>query len=199
MGGNDLNPSLLPRYYSVRVSCLRVNIKTGDLAQRADMNSGRYAFGTCQMGQFIYVVGGRLDDYNLIASCERYDIFANKWTQLSQLTDTYTSQVTVESIKKRLIYGFGGRNADLERPQGERILRLDTLKLWKGWATLNLISPTNGYSYGVFPLKTDGDYAEFLVFGGCDSVRNMNRSCVFSTNLFDFRKSNFTLLTGPLS
>jgi len=77
------------------------------------------------------------------------------------------------------------------------VLRLDTLKLGKGWDCIDIPNPSleNGVGYGVFPLGLNNEKFEFLVFGGFSTNNaNMERTCIFSTSLSNFSKSEFILL-----
>ena len=81
----------------------------------------------------------------------------------------------------------------------ERFLRLDTLKLNKGWQNLYLQnpmnSPQNGFNYGVIPLGFVDDNFELLVFGGRKANgESMSRTCILNTNLSDFTKSKYSII-----
>ena len=64
-------------------------------------------------------------------------------------------------MKKRFIFGIGGWNFNFSGPKNtvERFLRVDTLRLDRGWSTLVLESPgeKNGVGYGMIPLESADD------------------------------------------
>jgi len=80
------------------------------------------------------VVAGYSGDSKVLQSCERFNVFVNKWEELPEtchLTDGHTIGITLGMVRQRYIYGFGGLNvagkpADLTI---ERVLRLDTWRL----------------------------------------------------------------------
>jgi len=47
----------------------------------AQMTHGRYYHGVANIGKYVYAVAGR-NANGAVKTCERYDIFADKWTQL---------------------------------------------------------------------------------------------------------------------
>ena len=59
IGGDKTYPSLLTREYDVACSCLKINIITGEISQKAKMLTGRSHFGLANIGHFLYVVGGQ--------------------------------------------------------------------------------------------------------------------------------------------
>jgi len=79
----------------------------------------------------------------------------------------------------------------------EKFLRYD-LSNKKSWDKIIINNPSlvNGCQYGVLPLNVDGDDIEFLVFGGIEANSNdvLDRTCVFKTNISDFKDSKFEML-----
>ena len=68
----------------------------------------------------------------------------NKWVALPcDFPDKFSKGLTLEVIKKRFVYCFGGANKQNESadPEFIRVLRLDTLKISKGWQTIYLPMP----------------------------------------------------------
>ena len=72
----------------------------------------------------------------------------------------------------------------------ERVLRLDTVKMRKGWSDLLLKSApgiNNGYDYGVFPLKFSEGVQEFIIYGGLEQFpKKMTRTYLCSSTLENF-------------
>ena len=62
--------------------CFRVNLDTGELTQKSNRESMRYAFGVCNIGHYLYLVGGTHISCVDTKRCERYNILTNKWTSL---------------------------------------------------------------------------------------------------------------------
>ena len=94
------------------------------------MIEGRHAFGICNIGKLIYVVDGFPDEEETeFTSSEHYDILRNKWTKMACVVpDEYSVNMTVESIRKRFIFCFGGQNSAYVSPSNERFFRLDSQK-----------------------------------------------------------------------
>ena len=91
----------------------------------------------------------------------------------------------------RFVFVFGGVDGDGQTKdvRFERVLRLDTLKLGKGWDSIEIPNPSleNGSGYGVFPLDFKNEKFEFLVFGGESTDGTlMGRTCIFRTSLTNF-------------
>lgn len=129
------------------------------------MQTGRWAFGMCSIGNLIYVVGGRhgfcygVSTYNFINTCETYDVLADKWNYLPSSANLpqMLCGMAVEAFNKRFLYAFGGVNdfgQTLLDYDKEMFMRLDTYCLSKGWETVVLKNPSliNGCFYGVIPL-----------------------------------------------
>jgi hypothetical protein len=66
IGGTKAFQSLLARDFDVPSSCFEVEISTGKIAQRADLLTGRYYFGVCSVGGFIYTFGGRDSKHKIL-------------------------------------------------------------------------------------------------------------------------------------
>jgi len=150
----------------------------------------------------VYVVGG-LCGREYLRAVERYDILSDVWVELDEAALAQPSfAMTLAPLKKRYIYSFGdgNHNTNPSTPYSqETFKRLDTKKLSLGWDQLTLPNPSlvNGCQYGVVPLGSDGEVFEFLIFGGIeakDPYDVMGRTCVFKTNVEDFRDSKFEIL-----
>jgi hypothetical protein len=62
IGGRQKNPMLLDKEYDVPRSCLSLNIRNGVIREKTFMQKGRSYFGICNIGQSIYIFGGRDED-----------------------------------------------------------------------------------------------------------------------------------------
>jgi hypothetical protein len=209
IGGEQALPSILPRYYEVATSCMKIDLRSGQVEVCASMNDGRYAFGLCNIGSLIYVIGGTSKMSN-IKTCESYNVFSDKWQRLPEACnlDQYSCGTTTGVVKQKFIFCFGGWNEynTGTDPTIERILRLNTLIVKKGWAKIVIKNPTNqvGIQQGVVPLgfaNDDETEFEFLVFGGRMSqpiMSQIKRTCIFKTNLDNFKDSSLVLLKNEL-
>jgi len=178
---------------------MKIDIPTGELSEKNSMINGRYWFGICNILGFIYVVGGRLGIS--VQTCERFNVLTEVWEELNKYNncnfpDQFCIGITIVTIQKRFIYGFGGENKqmDTEDPKMERIARLDTSRLKKGWTQQRLINPTNstGCRYGVVPLPQDNnDEAKFLIFGGLSGLDNIFRTMLLETKIADFSDTRY--------
>jgi len=60
-------------------SCLLIDLGTGIVSEKAQMNIGRSQIGVGHIGNFIYVVGGQNFSDGIVRLTERYDIARNEW------------------------------------------------------------------------------------------------------------------------
>ena len=108
----------------------------------------------------------------------------------------------MQPASKRFVFVFGGVDDDYKTKdvRFERVLRLDTLKLGKGWDSIDIPNPSlaNGSYYGVFPLCFKNEKFEFLIFGGYSTNDVMGRTCIFRTSLSNFFQSEFIKLDQDL-
>ena len=126
-------------------SCIKVDLRWGKITEMASMNDGRYAFGLCNIGSLIYVIGGTSNSKN-VHTCESYNVFSDKWAILPKacnITD-FSCGTTVGVVKAKFIFCFGGWNEYNmgSNPAIERILRLNTLFVNKGWISIEIKNPT---------------------------------------------------------
>ena len=139
IGGRE--KTLLARDYNIPRSCFKINTFTGEITQQANLVTGRCYSGLYNIGNQIYVVGGYAQNRELISSCEKYDMFLNKWTELScNIPDSFSWGMAIEVLKMRYMYGFGEENElwNTENREVENFLRLDILKIEKSWKVLTL-------------------------------------------------------------
>ena len=103
------------------------------------MHWARVYHGVTALGNYIYVAGGFDDLSEVVKKCERFDLQKKVWVELDNADfDDFGEGVTLMSAKSRYVIAVGGANVFNEFPDAERIARLDTLKLHKGWQKLNL-------------------------------------------------------------
>jgi len=146
-------------------------------------------FAVCNIGQYIYVIGGSLSTTEVDA-CERFDVLSGKWSRLAcKSQNPYVCEMAVTTLKKRYIYTFGGRSANnaMHAEKKEVFTRLDTLRMHRGWEELTLKPRKSepGCDYGVMPLgPISDDKFEFLVFGGGKTGQsNEQYEAVFTTSI----------------
>jgi len=160
--------------------------------------------GICGVRNFIYVVGGyNKDKKGPEKSIERYDVLKGSWAMLPEncnILDVYTMGITVESARKRFLYGFGGMNKkNKQMPDNStlRVLRLDTENLGPGLKTMFIANPfeTTAWCFGVIPLGGTEDCFEFAVFGGnCNGGVKLDKTSIFTTSLTKEGPNYFSLL-----
>ena len=83
VGGSQSRPSLLTYEYDVARSCLLIDLSSGIVSEMSQMTHGRYYHGVANIGKYVYAVAGK-NDWSAVRTCERYDISADKWTQLPE-------------------------------------------------------------------------------------------------------------------
>ena len=66
IGGHPYYPTLLPRDYDVAKSTLKINIRTGKMVQKNDLVTGRFSFGICTIGEYIYAIAGYNSDSEVL-------------------------------------------------------------------------------------------------------------------------------------
>jgi len=171
-----------------------------EFEKRGDMVAGRYGCGIVHIGQKIFVFGGQYDLNGNVRTSECYNMPCNKWTPLTtcSIPDPFTYGISVIAVHQRYIFGFGGSN-NLRQGAGKddgtmRIMRLDILKLERGWRQIYVQSPgkENCFYQGVFPCgRKDDDTYELLIFGGvvCPLSETSERTAIFRTSLSDFEQS----------
>jgi hypothetical protein len=154
-------------------------------------------FAVCNIGQYVYVIGGSLSTTEVDA-CERFDVLSGKWSRLAcKSQNPFVCEMAVTTLKKRYIYTFGGRSANnaMHAEKKEVFTRLDTLRMHRGWEELTLKPRKSepGCDYGVMPLgPISDDKFEFLVFGGWIKGKgSQGRQAVFTTSIKDFAASTF--------
>jgi len=92
------------------------------------------------------VVGGK-DQYSRVAKkCECFDLLKGVWTALVHVDlDWYgAAGVTLVGLNNRFVVAIQGKNEDFNQTDLQRFLRLDSLRLQKGWKKLEL----DGYQPG---------------------------------------------------
>ena len=89
-------------------------------------------------------------------TCERYDISADKWTQLPEncAFDEFIRNVSVVTTSSRYIHVMGGLTINFECPDKEIIRTYDSLKPFARWRVLSLVTtrPSSGGAYGLINL-----------------------------------------------
>ena len=104
--------------------------------------------------------------------------------------------MTLEVAQRRYIFAFGGMRKISNKilkamDKKEKIFRLDTMNVKKGWLEVNVRRAETGAFYNVIPLGSDKEVANFLVFGGFNGQHRMDATYMFSTVLLDFKKGSY--------
>lgn len=159
-----------------------------ELERREDMAFERQAVGIAALGDTsIFVVGGYNCKTNKwLSSCERYDIADDKWTQISELNESRSSN-SVCVFAKQHLYTFGGFNLingvetylhTIEKYSIEK-------DIWKivDVKTCNKMLPL--HSVGTITLDRD----RILIFGGSDGSGHIhNDAFIFKPHKKKFYK-----------
>ena len=99
IGGTNDRPNLLSRKFEVSKTCLKIDIKSGEITERSQMIEGRCDFGFCHIGQRIYVCGGYSDEEQNVFDCTAYDVLRDHWTRINaDIPDTFSTGITVQSL-----------------------------------------------------------------------------------------------------
>ena len=83
----------------------KISLKTQKVSIRAYMHVIRTAMGVCNIGHYIYAIGG----FKELTSCEVYNTLKNRWTMLKYDLPMTKDCATAVPIKKRFIYLFDGK------------------------------------------------------------------------------------------
>ncbi len=78
------------------------------LVKKADMNLPRADHSLIYLAGYIYAIGSYVHN-KCNNTCERYDIYKNKWTPIASL-NTGRAGVGLCSVDNSYLYAFGGRN-----------------------------------------------------------------------------------------
>ena len=161
-------PSLWNTDYEVPKSCFKIDLSTGELVKKSDMLDAKMNFGLCNIGQFIYTIGGIDSNYDVFQTAARYNLFSDEWKSLPKACtpDGHCMDYKTIAVKKRYIFVFSGVNKQGHPPNDdtEKIMLLDTLKLEKGYKEIVLKNAcaANGFAYGIINLGfNDEDHDNF--------------------------------------
>ena len=73
IGGRPESPSLLTHDYDVWRSCLRVDLESATVEERASLVTGRCFHAVVSLGNYIFVLGGFNQNEEEEKSVEKYD------------------------------------------------------------------------------------------------------------------------------
>ena len=111
----------------------------------------------------IFVVGGDLDKYNTLNSCELYEIDTNIWIQIPKLNIARSNSSLIWF--NNLLYCFGGYNKDLKNDWClntiERISLIDGFDS-RNWNLMNITLPQPRSNWWVIKESKDS----ILILGG---------------------------------
>ena len=124
------------REYSVRKSCLRIDLETAVLEQLQNMSHPRIGHSAAMVGNSIYVAGGFGDNRR----CERFSLQKQQWTDLSNASDfdQWGEGVTLVAVKSAYLLAIGGCVSWNNYPDFDRLRRLDVRRPNRRWEILTL-------------------------------------------------------------
>jgi hypothetical protein len=129
---------------------LVINNGNSALAERSPMNAGRLGFGCCvdNYGDRIFAVGGSTGKHLPTNLCEVYDIRADKWSKLPNLSEPRFSE-SLCIFNDEWLFAIGG--FDGNHSLTSKIERLSITEDSKeGWETLDVTLPVKLSSPGTF-------------------------------------------------
>ena len=176
-----------------------LDTKTCVLTQKPRMKEMRQAHGMCLIGQYVYCCAG-LDGYNILKSCERFDLKNEVWT--SDVPDMKLEKfsMTMMRLDQTWLYSFGGASIHFRDDLKDfEIERIDTSKLDQWERIVIKCDMKSCCQQGVIPLNTSwgndqiGQKGErrFLIFGGVHGDYT-KQTFIFNQNLSDITKSYCT-------
>lgn len=131
---------------------------------KAPMISSRSSFGCTYNAHTneIYVAGG-YEYGHLTRKCEKYDIAANKWTELPPLNEEKCSS-SLGVLDGRYLYCLGGLSKN-QTGAAYLLSSIEVMDLQSScpkWTMLTTKMPSSACDIGLLPLSD----SEMLVFGG---------------------------------
>lgn len=184
-----------PQRYSNKVFI--IDTETGHVQKMAKMSTKRQAHGMVLVKNHVYCCGGLDGTYEILQTCERFDLTTQSWSQDVPDLSVGKFSMTMMVMDQTWIYSFGGASpAFSEVPDGFEVERLDTSTL-SGWESIIIKCDfVRGCQQGVIPLNTSwGDEQlgkpgerRFIVFGGVHH-NFMKQTFMFNENMADFSKS----------
>ncbi len=74
------------------------------------MNICRKDFSAIYVKGFIYIFGGINENNEILSSCEKYDIFSNKWVLISEMCYPRKDHICLYDEENGYLYTFGGQS-----------------------------------------------------------------------------------------
>lgn len=165
------------------------------------MSTKRQAHGMVLVKNHVYCCGGLDGSYEILKTCERFDLSSQLWCQDVPNLSIEKFSMTMMVMDQTWVYSFGGASpAFQEEPKGFEVERLDTSTLGgqnaKWERVIIKCDFVRGCQQGVIPLNTSwGDEQlgqpgerRFIVFGGVHHDF-MKQTFMFNENMADFSKS----------
>lgn len=138
---------------------------SAEVSQKADMINKRRAHSLIYFNDYVYAISG-VDKIEMIKSCEKYDVFSNKWIKIPDLN--FNRQNAALAIhNERYLYAFSGYDGFRNMNSYEK---LDFTNEKKGWELVEFrdtLQDTEEIDIrknrlGVIAL----DFDRVLIFGG---------------------------------
>jgi hypothetical protein len=174
LGGQDSTYGALKDVYQFEVAPIRSDVRAVNLAP---MVCRKFDFSVCFHEGFVYVLGGKDSDTQIVTSCERYDVRANTWGIIAPLNHKRSGSCAAVVKETTKIYVFGGRTEGVSGmvPEIEEYNIASNV-----WKTVTLASPQLWT-----PLENSAAVqihaGQILVFGGSDiRMEDSNASYIFT-------------------
>lgn len=148
--------------------------KNSSLVRKSNMTEARFGFAITYCKGKIYVFGG-IGQNGPLKSCEVYDINANRWSSIPDMSEA-SVHASVCTFKDRYIYKFGGFSGD--QAQSRSIKRYCIQD--RTWSSVNVVNEL------LFPLSACAQINsnEIFVFGGLNEhKKGTNRSFVLTVDI----------------
>lgn len=85
--------------------------ENNSLNQKSPMKMARSGFGLVFLKDFLYIMGGNIDQTQSTSKCEKYDVFNDKWTEIANL-NLPACNFGACTVNNTFIYKFGGKIDD---------------------------------------------------------------------------------------
>lgn len=174
LGGQDSTYGALKDVYQFEVTPIRPDVRAVNLAP---MVCRKFDFSVCFHDGFVYVLGGKDSDTQIVTSCERYDIKKNTWSIVAPMTFKRSGSCAAVVKETAKIYVFGGRTEGVSGMVPEIEEYSIATNIWK---TIALASPALWA-----PLENSAavqiNSGQILIFGGSDiRMEDSSASYIFS-------------------
>lgn len=85
-----------------------IDIKTAEVERLPDMHINRQAHGMVKVGDYVYCCAGLDGGYDILGTCERFNLQNKMWTKDVPPMETKKFSMTMMVMDKTWLYSFGG-------------------------------------------------------------------------------------------